>query len=256
MSLAEFARDLQNDTATVTVLNRESDDSLYRVLDSLFNEDAITVREITTDRSDSSLTDTVIVERTGDEDGFAISSLDELSQRVLLVNSDIYVTGSRSLDEVKTPDVITELDEIPFTVKGYPRDPKEKLLLIEISRYIEAMAWQTGEGCLHTGFQYLSRIDDEKGTRRVYERLSRETTVETHVYGMPDSSLSLPGIHTHTEACQELRQSWFVVYQSTHHPHEAAALVAVEKAPHTWEGCWTYNAEKVKTILNYLDQRY
>jgi DICT domain-containing protein len=57
--------------------------------------------------------------------------------------------------------------------------------LIVISRYIERHAWQAGEGTLRTSFQRLSRIDDERGTREMYETLAG-TDVRTHVYGIPD----------------------------------------------------------------------
>jgi DICT domain-containing protein len=57
--------------------------------------------------------------------------------------------------------------------------------LIVISRYIERHAWQAGEGTLRTSFQRLSRIDDERGTREMYETLAG-TDIRTHVYGIPD----------------------------------------------------------------------
>jgi hypothetical protein len=256
MSLAEYADITDYDAATVTVLNPEQECPVYRLLDDLFDDAAVTVRSATTDDA-ATPSDAVLVEKGGAASPeFAVSSLSSLREELLVVNSDIYVTGARALDEVETPDAISNLDELPFTVTGYPEEPREKLLLIEISRHIEGMAWQAGEGRLATGFQYLSRVEDERGTRRVYERLESETAVETHVYGVPDAHVSPPATAVHGVDAAEIRQSWFVVYESAHHPHEAAALVAVETDSHTWEGCWTYDPGRVADILDYLDSTY
>lgn len=255
MSLEQFARPPDQKTATITVLNPEQESPIYRILSELFTDDAITVQRTDTEESVGP-SDAVLVEIGDDDRGFAVSSLDTIREELLFVNSDLYVTGARSIEDVETPDILTNLTELPFTVQGYPEHPREKMLLIEISRHIEAMAWRAGEGHLKTGFQYLSRLEDEQGTRRVYERLGRETDVTTHVYGVPDASPSISEIIMHEESDPEIEQSWFVVYESAHHPHEAAALVAVETAPHTYEGCWTYDPDCVATILEYLETTY
>jgi hypothetical protein len=253
MSLTEFIEPADQE-ATITVLNPDSVQPVYRLLSGLFNEDVVTVQKTKTNEN-SVPSDTVLVEKR-DESVVAVSSLDRIREELLFVNSDIYLTNSRNLDDVETPDVIRNLDEIPFTVTGYPESGKEKLLLIEISRHVEAMAWQADEGRLATGFQQLSRLDNESGTREVYERLGGEAGVDTHVYGVPDATPSIPGVTVHGADTQELRRSWFVVYESTHHPHEAAALVAIETDSNTWEGCWTYDPARVARILDYLDRNY
>jgi len=255
MSLEKFARSSNHETATITVLNPEQDCPVYQILSKLFRDDAITIHHTTTEEG-AGPSDAVLVEKGNGDRGFAVSSLATIQKELLLVNSDIYVTGARSIEDIETPDILTNLNELPFTVQGYPKHPKEKLLLIEISRHIEAMAWRAGEGHLKTGFQYLSRLENEQGTRRVYERLGRETEVTTHVYGVPDVCPSIPDVIVHAEDDPEIEQSWFVVYQSTHHPHEAAALVAVETTAHTFEGCWTYDPDTVATIREYLETTY
>lgn len=254
MSLAKFVEASER-KATITVLNPDSVQPVYRLLSGLFSDDAVSVQKTTTDEK-SVPSDTVLVEKTGDTSTLAVSSLDAIREELLFVNSDIYVTDSRQLDDVETPDVIRHLDEILFTVTGYPEHGKEKLLLIEMSRHIEGLAWQADEGRLATGFQQLSRLDDERGTRRVYTRLGRDTDVDTHVYGVPDTTPSLPGVTVHGADTAELEQSWFVVYESSSHPHEAAALVATETEQNTWEGCWTYDSARVARILDYLDRTY
>lgn len=255
MSLAEFASVDREREATITVLDRESTRPVYRLLTRLFGDDAVTVQEATT--GDSAVpSDTVLLEKTGDDVGMAVSSLGAVRDELLLVNSDIYVTGARELEAVQTPDVVAELDELPFTVTGDPEHRKEKLLLIEMSRHIEAMAWQAGEGRLATGFQSLSRLERERGTRRVYARLGAETDVDTHVYGAPDADPSVPGVTIHGVDDDEISRAWFVVYDSGEHADEAAGLVAVEREPRTWEGCWTYDADRVRAVLDYLERTY
>jgi hypothetical protein len=255
VELAKFAQPPDDHEATVTVLDRDSKQPLYRLLTRFLDEESVTVQAAATESTDVP-PDTVLLEKTGTTAGLAVSPFDAVRDELLLVNADIYVTGTRGLAGVETPDVIEHLDELPFTVSGRPDDSKEKLLLIQISRHIEAMAWQAGEGRLATGFQYLSRVDDESGTRRVYDHLGTETGVDAHVYGVPDTDLDLPGVTVHAEDTDELRKMWFVVYQSSVHPHESAALVAVETEPETWEGCWTYDPGRVGAILDYLDCRY
>ena len=74
------------------------------------------------------------IEVISDGQRLAASSVDELFQSLLLVNSDVYITGSRPLADCKLPDVLSALDEIPFLVRGYPESDTEKLLLIAVSR--------------------------------------------------------------------------------------------------------------------------
>mgnify|MGYP000459243291 CR=1 FL=1 len=63
------------------------------------------------------------------EDGSVVarSTLDELLESVLLINSDLYKTGAIELGEVALPAVFEGLDEVPFRVRGYPESNKEKL---------------------------------------------------------------------------------------------------------------------------------
>lgn len=251
MSLRSFVDDCESPDATLTVHNPDSESPLYRLLAGLFEEQAVTVRQRQGERAVPA--DTVVVER-GD-DPVAVSPLQAVQDTVLLVNSDLYTTGTRGLDDVITPDVLTQLDEIPFEATGTGRSSKSKLLLIELSRYVEARAWN-GDGTLHAGFQQLSRLDDERGTRRVYERLGDDPTVEPHVYGVPDSRPSVPGVAVHGDRSAELRRSWFVVYDPPDRREDAAALVVYRTDAGTWEGFWSYDAETVRAVSDYLAETY
>lgn len=255
MSLESVADIRADDRATLTVLNRESPSAVYQLLTGLLDDDVVTVREADAE-SDAVPSNTVLLQRDEADTEMTVSSLEEIRDQLLLVNSDIYVTGTRGLEDVNTPAVITDLDEIPFTVRGDREHAKEKLLLVELSRHIEAMAWRAGEGRLAAGFQYLSRLDDERGTRRVYERLGRETDVDTHVYGVPDGHLSFPDVTVHGVTDPEIRRSWFVAHQSETHSHEAAALVAFEQDARTWKGYWTYDSNRVDDVFDYLESAY
>lgn len=250
MALSEFIRPPTHGDATIAVLNPEHESPIYTLLEKLLSSESITITETIEEGAPS---DAVLVERSADRS--AVSPLEAIEDELLLVNSDIYVTGTRKLEAVNTPDVIENLDELRFTIAGYPDNPLEKLLFIEISRHIEAMAWRAGEGNLKTGFQYLSRVNHERGTRRVYERLG-STDITTHIYGVPDAEPSIPGVTAHGTTASEIEQTWFVIYQSDQHPNEAAGLVAVETAPNIWEGSWTYDPDRVAAMCAYLDSSY
>jgi len=189
----------------------------------------------------------------GAEEGteqLAISSIADVGNSVLMVNSDLYVTGTRSIDEVETPAVLAGLDETTFTVSG-----KQKMLLIEISRHVEALAYRSGGSTLHTGFQHLARIEDERGTKSVYERLV-DAGVAVHVYGSPDGVPSLADeLTVHADDGEEIRTSWFVV--NTDCPDEfKGALLATEIGTNEWTGVWTFDPSVVDRVAAYLDETY
>jgi len=108
------------------------------------------------------------------EDGEVVadSTLESLQEAVLLVNVDLYKTGLSGIDKYEAPAVLTAMDEMLFTLRGFPASTKEKLLLVVMSRFIEKRALEVGEGRLDVSFQELSRIHDEYGTEQVYQRLS------------------------------------------------------------------------------------
>jgi hypothetical protein len=210
----------------------------------------VDIREVETE-DDAGAQENLLLLRAG-ADEVAASTFDDVRDELLLVNSDLYVTGTRGIDDIETPDALARLDELPFSVEGYPVS-KGKLLLIEMSRYIEARAWETEMGRLHSGFQHLSRIDDERGTRQVYERLA-DTGVEVHVYGVPDVETDLDlAVHGHDS--EELRTTWFVVYEHPTDPSEHAALVAVLEDGR-WDGFWTYRPGVVSEVATYLTDTY
>ena len=189
----------------------------------------------------------------------ATSPWSELKQSFLLINTDRYRTGTKQIETGSFPDVLTGLDEIEFTVRGYPASNKEKLLLVVISRFIEFQALSVGRGEFDASFQLLSRLDDEYGTRRVYEWLA-ESDVSTHVYGVRDGPTVVDELDltVHANDDPELRRLWFVVYTPPESMAETEpiALIAKETGPNVWRGLWTYDADRVQRVQRYVRDRF
>lgn len=249
MSISEFIRSAGSREKTVTVYNDDKPEPIMRMLRRMFDAEDVTLREEEPPEKGPANVVVLEGEAEGDE-SFAISPVRDISESVLLVNSDLYITGTREIDEVETPDVLAGLDGTTFTVEG-----KQKMLLIEISRHIEAIAWREQRGQLHSGFQYLSRIEDERGTKRVYERLA-DTGVDVHIYGVPDEMPEVPdGVTVHADDGDEVRSSWFVALDGVP-DSEKAALLAEKAGPSEWRGFWTFDPDLTDDVCEYLRERY
>lgn len=248
-SLRGFFDEIDAPNRSLVVVNRSEPEPVRNLLDSLLEGQSVAISE-----RDLPDTDADIVLLVEDGEVIARSTLDELLDSVLLINSDLYKTGTIDLDEVELPDVLAGLDEVPFRLRGYPHSNKEKLLLIIVSRVIERIAAEAGGGTLRASFQRLSRIRDERGTREVYETLGNGG-VDVHVYGIGDAdpSATLP-VTVHRGRSYPYRRSWFVVFNP---PSEAetdrhAALVALEDEPNVWDGFWTFRPALVDRIDRHI----
>jgi len=252
MHLSAFVDDLDAETVSLTVVNVTGPEGEYvtGMFEDLFERQRVTVEQAASDVVDENL---VVLHRNGER--VAESELDSISDAVLFVNSDIYITGARELEAVETPEVLAALTDVPFHAEGYPSQRKEKLLLIEISRFIEARAYRAGAGELHAGFQRLSRIDDEQGTYDAYDALGA-SDLDAHVYGLDDWTPEQSGLTPHSGS-EELDEVWFVVYvpppgvDARH-----AALVCIETDPGHWRGFWTFDRERVRAIRDYVADAY
>lgn len=249
MTLADIISDIESREKTLTVLNRDEPEPIVRMLKRMVDAPDVTVRDADPN-PDTGVPGNIVIAEDDGEDQLAISTIEDIGNSVLMVNSDLYVTGTRSIDEVETPDVLVGLDETTFTVSG-----KQKMLLIELSRHVEALAYRAGDSTLHSGFQQISRIEDERGTKAVYERLA-EADIDVHVYGDAGSNSSLPsGLTVHTDSGAELKKSWFVV--NTDCPEELkGALLATEVGPNEWTGIWSFDPDVVDRVATYLDETY
>ena len=248
MTLKQFLDAVDAPGRTLVVVNRTEPEPFQTMLESLFRDQRVAVDEAVDDAYDDN---TVLLLE--DDTVVATSSLEELSNAILLVNSDLFITGARGLEGTTVPDVLDGLAETRFSLRGYPDSNSEKLLLILISRHIERRAFEQGDGTLRSSFQRLSRIEDERGTRRVYERLA-ETDVDVHVYGRsgwtPSRELS---VVTHGGYSFDFETSWFVVYVPPDDTQRGpVALLAIELEAGTWDGFWTYDAELVDELAAYI----
>jgi len=250
VTLLSFVDELPDPDRSLAVLNRTEPEQLTSLLEATFPERDVPTIEQTAEEEDD---DVVVLV----EDGriVARSPMSALSEALLFVNSDVFRTGSRALDEVDVPDVLLAMDEQPFHLRGYPESDREKLGLITISRLIERRAWEVGEGTLRASFQKLGRIQDEKGTREVYQQLL-DTDLDVHLYGDAEAlpPRELRGI-VHTGETADFRRSWFVVFDPPSGVDESIALVAYEVEPRDWRGFWTYDPVRVQRIVRYIERR-
>ena len=233
----------------VNVTDRAVDPQL-RLLERVFDTETVDVATKDLPEGEQNLVCLV-----DDGEVVATSPWAELKTSFLLINTDRYRTGTKQIETGSFPDVLTGLDDIEFTVRGYPASNKEKLLLVVISRFIEFQALSAGRGEFDASFQLLSRLDDEYGTRRVYEWLA-ESDVSTHVYGVRDDPTAVDDLDVavHANDDPELRRLWFVVYTPPEPMAEAepVALIAEETGPNVWRGLWTYDAARVDRVQQYV----
>jgi len=190
-----------------------------------------------------------------DDEVIASSPLKTLRETLLLVNSDLYATGTKDLDEIYLPDIVEELTDTVFTLEGYPYSNTEKLVLTLVSRHIEQQAARSQKGTLRTAFQRLSRLDDESGTREVYEKLAQISGLDVHVYGVGDwTPPSDFGPKIHTVNNQEIQDHWFVVYASE--GAQDRAMLANKTGPYIWDGYWTTNTEEIQLVNKYITRAF
>jgi len=247
-SFAGFIEALDDREKSLSVLNREEVDPIQRMVESMFDADSI---EVTEGSGDPAGPADMLILHDEQQPAIATSPLQDIERSLLMVNSDLYITGTRSLDEIDTPDVVVNLDDVTFSVAG-----KQKFLLIHISRHVEKIAYETGGGVLHTGFQELSRLNDERGTERAYRQLI-DQGVDVHVYGREDwDDPPDRDVTVHAREDGEITKAWFVVHDGAGEDERKAALVAVETGPNEYAGFWTFEAAVVDDVLDYIERTY
>lgn len=248
-SLGAFIESGETVELSLAVVNRTRPQPIQDMLTELFADQPVRVEERQLPDADE---DVVLLLEDGDV--VATSPLRALEEEILTVNSDLYITGTKSLEDVSLPAVLEHLQETPFQLRGYPVSNSEKLPLIMLSRYIERVAWRAESGRLRSSFQRLSRLDDERGTRRVYRKLG-SAAVDVHVYGVPDwlPPASFPGV-VHAGYEGDFRTAWFVVFYAEAADARTAALIAEEVDENEWEGLWTFQPERVREINRYIER--
>ncbi|WP_226042896.1 hypothetical protein [Natrinema sp. DC36] len=104
-----FIAETDETELSLAVVNRDSPKPLQQLLEKMFDRQSVAVEEIT---RDDEMQDMVYL-IDGDE-VIACSPLHAVADAILLVNSDIYITGSRTVDEVDPPAVIDGLTDVHF----------------------------------------------------------------------------------------------------------------------------------------------
>jgi len=247
-NLATFIDEIESKRKTLLLLNRTEPRPLVNLLDRAFENQSIRIEERHVPEGEDNL---VCLIENGEVT--ATTQFSTLSETFLLVNADLYRTGTTQSETRDFPAVLTGLDDIEFTVRGYPMSDKEKLLLILISRFIEDRALACGSGELHSTFQQLSRLDDEYGTKTMYEWLGN-SDVNTHVYGVRDDPDAVDDLDltVHDGTNDEYRHSWVVLFKPDTDDCQHVALVAIETAPNVWRSMWTYEPDRVERIHEYM----
>lgn len=249
-SLAECIDTAPRTEKALVTVNRQGPDTLLSLLRRAFENQGVSLGDVYVPEGDD---DVVLLV----EDGrvTATSPMAQLRDTFLLVNTDYYRTGPNLLDERAVPDVLAGLSDVEFHVRGFPASAKEKLVLVVISRLIEGRALSAAEGTYHVGFQYLARLDAEGGTRAVHERLA-ETALDVHIYGGREHGSRVADAldaTVHAAGGEELRRSWFVVYEPPDGGPEHIALVAVLVGDNEWRAVWTESRELVEETATYLE---
>lgn len=245
-SIGQFVDD-NGGERSLAVVDGGGPEPIRRSLERLFEEQSVRVGETLPEGENDE--DLVVL-----LDGGEVVATDPLSsvyQSVLGVNTDIYTTGSRRLEDAALPSVLSELAGTTFTVREYPASDREKLLLVAVSRAIERRAFVEAAGKIRSSFQRLSRVEDERGTKRVYERLV-DRGLDVHLYGRPDwTPGSEFGVTIHGGHTSDFTDSWFVVYDGE---ESSAALVALKRGRSHWDGRWTFDSEEVRAVAEYIER--
>ena len=252
VTFADFLDRVPGSQRELVVVNRNAPAPLVTMLESVFSDQPVGVTEEEIAAYDD---DTVLLFEEGEV--VAESPLSALNDSILMVNSDLYTTGTVGLDGLTVPDVVEGLRDTVFTLRGYAESSTGKLLLILISRHIERLACEHG-GRLRASFQRLSRIDDEVGTRAVYERTAR-TEADVHVYGIPDWTPSPElKLTMHGSYDADLRRTWFVLFDPPDGgaPAPPTALLAIETESRVWDAFWTEEAALVGDLCRYVERTY
>ena len=230
VSLSEIINEVAGRKRRLTIVD-PADESVVRELCERFQTRNVAV-EVTADAPN------------GDHpSGYAVVSDPETGE----------VLAAADLDHVGAADGIDELaaafDSTLFTSFDIDR-------MMAATREVEDRAWRVGEGRLHAGFQRPAAITEQVS---VYEDLTT-SDLEINAYAAPSPDLpDLEGVTVHEDDCEEIRQSWFVVFDGGPERINACALLAEERGDddeRRFYGFWTYDPELVDRIDSYLSTRY
>jgi DICT domain-containing protein len=234
MSLTELIAGVEQHEKTLTVFNADEVD--VATLRQQFHDRNLTVLEAGTD-SGKPASFAVLA-----EDGSFVTAA--AVEEVIAPSAD---TEPAFDDAAYTP-ILDHLDETMFT--SYDIDQ-----MVAASREIEDRAWRIGSGTLYSGFQTLSILTEQLD---VYERLATKDELDVHAYAAPDADVPDhdSDLTIHVERAEEIRRSWFVVYDGAGIDVNKCALLAEEREDRAFYGFWTYDPSTVDWIVDHLESTY
>ena len=241
-SLTSIFDTVRGDAPTLTVCNYDGASEELAVIERYLDRQGVNMREASLDVDQPR---SVALLHHGD-DLLAGESVTALRGAI-----DIESVTDDGFGERQTSDLLSNLEQSVFGAAA-----ADKKLLIDVSHNIELLANRVGTGRLHAGFQKLSNLVDEPQAAGIYKRLA-ESGVDVHVYGLPDTDTTIPGVTVHAVYDEEIADSWFVSYDGDGDPDHKAGLLAVElESAGTYEGFWTYDSDIVTQLDAYLTATY
>ncbi|WP_396613449.1 DICT sensory domain-containing protein (plasmid) [Haloferax sp. S1W] len=181
---------------------------------------------------------------------YAVLSTGETFHTAVAVE-DLLVTPDRvepGFEREPYVPILDYLDETLFT--SYDRGQ-----MLAATREIEDRAWRVGAGHLYAGFQTGENLREQLPA---YQRLGDRGDLSVHAYAYP--SCEVPPAETfqlHLARAEEIRTSWFVVYDGNEINDYKCALVAEEATRGTgFTGFWTYDPLTVDYLVDYLRTTY
>ncbi len=239
MSLASVIEYVRGNEKTLIVFNPPAHGTLVSDLRDYFQTQNVTV---TSQQTDSGAPAGIAVLKLGEE-VLASVPLDQLAE---LVDGGALTNSGLGVDDAKYHEILSHLKETTFTSYS-------KRQMVLISHEIEDRAMRVDDGRLLTGFQYNSKLLDQ---RTLYERLGT-TNLDIHTFAVPDGpTVDIEGVTHHAEPNEEIERSWFVVFDGGGQNRYKTALLATEQAPNQFYGFWSDDPGIVDRIDDYLDSVY
>jgi DICT domain-containing protein len=234
MSLNELIAGVEDHEKTLSVFN--ADASAVEALREQLHDRNLTVSESSTD-SGKPASFAVLA-----DEGSFVTAVDV--GEVLAPDADT----EPAFDDAAYSPILDHLDETLFTSYDIGQ-------MVAASREIEDRAWRIGSGTLYSGFQTLSILTEQLD---VYERLAAGDQLEVHAYAAPDADVPDhdSDLTIHVERTDEIRRSWFVVYDGAGIDINKCALLAEEREKRSFYGFWTYDPSTVKWIVDHLESTY
>lgn len=239
-SLHDLSEAVLDSRQTVTVFNHSGGE--IEELRSYFDTFGV---EVSTSEADSGPADFGVLHQ-GDE-FLAAAPLTALATAVNVETIDIKGVPEDHFGQL----LLAHVDQSAFAARDVWRR-----FLIRMSRHIELRALRSGTGTFHAGFQELSRIYDDYGTRGVYSEMA-DSGVSVHLYGVPDiEELSDfdDAFTVHPEEDDEIAKTWFLVY--TDGGNRSATLVAEEKEDGRYHGFWSFEDRVAQKAAEYIEKTY